>query len=72
MAGGYLLGGGHSPLSSKYGLSVDPVLAIQVVLANGSFVTVTEETDSNLFWALRGGGGCTYYTRHFETHAHTN
>lgn len=62
MAGGYLLGGGHSPLSSKYGLSVDQVLSMQVVLANGSFVTVTEETDADLFWALRGAGGCTYST----------
>ena len=35
---------------------------MQVVLANGSFVTVTEETDADLFWALRGAGGCTYST----------
>lgn len=47
-------------MSSKHGLSVDQVLCLQVVLANGTFVTVTEETDSDLFWALRGSGGCTY------------
>lgn len=40
-----------------YGLAADQVLALQVVLANGTFVTVTEETDPDLFWALRGGGG---------------
>lgn len=47
-------------MSSKHGLSVDQILSMQVVLANGTFVTVTEETDSDLFWALRGSGGCTY------------
>ncbi|EAW09306.1 FAD binding domain protein [Aspergillus clavatus NRRL 1] len=60
VAGGYVLGGGHSPLSSRYGLSADQVLALEVVLANGRFVTVTEETDPDLFWALRGGGGGTF------------
>ncbi|KAJ5592411.1 hypothetical protein N7537_009315 [Penicillium hordei] len=60
VAGGYVLGGGHSPMSSVYGLAADQVLALEVVLANGRFVTVTEESDSDLFWALRGGGGGTY------------
>ena len=35
---------------------------MQVILANGSFVTATEETDADLFWALRGAGGCMYST----------
>lgn len=56
VAGGYSLGGGHSPVSSMYGLAADQVLALQIVLANGTFLTVTEETDPDLFWALRGGG----------------
>ncbi|CAI7578591.1 unnamed protein product [Penicillium glandicola] len=60
VAGGYVLGGGHSPMSSVYGLAADQVLALEVVLANGRFVTVTEKTDPDLFWALRGGGGGTY------------
>ncbi|KAJ6157575.1 hypothetical protein N7470_005167 [Penicillium chermesinum] len=60
VAGGYVLGGGHSPMSSIYGLAADQVLALEVVLANGRFVTVTEETDPDLFWALCGGGGGTY------------
>ncbi|BAE63431.1 unnamed protein product [Aspergillus oryzae RIB40] len=60
VAGGYVLGGGHSPMSSIYGLAADQVLALELVLANGRFVTVTEETDPDLFWALRGGGGNTY------------
>lgn len=44
-------------MSSMYGLAADQVLALEVVLANGRFVTVTEETDPDLFWAIRGGGG---------------
>lgn len=52
-----MLGGGHSPLSSIYGLAADQVLAMEVVLANGRFVTVTEESHPDLFWAIRGGGG---------------
>ncbi|KAJ5918308.1 FAD linked oxidase N-terminal [Penicillium verhagenii] len=60
VAGGYVLGGGHSPMSSIYGLAADQVLALEVVLANGRFVTVTEQTDPDLFWAIRGGGGGTY------------
>lgn len=44
-------------MSSVYGLAADQVLALEVVLANGRFVTVTEESDRDLFWALRGGGG---------------
>ncbi|KAJ5397076.1 hypothetical protein N7509_005189 [Penicillium cosmopolitanum] len=60
VAGGYVLGGGHSPMSSIYGLAADQVLALEVVLANGRFVTVTEENNPDLFWAIRGGGGGTY------------
>ncbi|KAJ5153173.1 uncharacterized protein N7482_009651 [Penicillium canariense] len=60
VAGGYVLGGGHSPMSSMYGLAADQVLAMEVVLANGRFVTVTEESDPDLFWAIRGGGGGTF------------
>ncbi|KAJ5613663.1 hypothetical protein N7528_007317 [Penicillium herquei] len=60
VAGGYVLGGGHSPMSSMYGLAADQVLALEVVLADGTFTTVTEETDPDLFWAIRGGGGGTF------------
>ncbi|KAF7586811.1 hypothetical protein BBP40_008266 [Aspergillus hancockii] len=60
VAGGFVLGGGHSPMSSIYGLAADQVLALEVVLPNGRFITVTEETNPDLFWALRGGGGNTY------------
>jgi FAD/FMN-containing dehydrogenase len=58
--GGYLTGGGHSPLSATYGLAVDQVLEMEVVTARGDILTVNECQYSDLFWALRGGGGSTF------------
>ncbi|CAF3507687.1 unnamed protein product [Rotaria sp. Silwood2] len=58
--GGYLQGGGHSPLSRWKGMAVDQVLEYDVVTANGQRQTVNACQNSNLFWALRGGGGGTY------------
>ncbi|KAI5867229.1 FAD-binding domain-containing protein [Durotheca rogersii] len=58
--GGYLLGGGHSPLSSLYGMAADQVLSMEVVTADGRFVTASETSNPDLFWALRGGGGSTF------------
>ncbi|KAI1095734.1 FAD/FMN-containing isoamyl alcohol oxidase MreA [Rostrohypoxylon terebratum] len=59
-AGGYIQGGGHGPLSSKYGLATDQVLEFEVVTGTGEVVTANPESHSDLFWALRGGGGSTY------------
>ncbi|KAL5046747.1 hypothetical protein BDW71DRAFT_207232 [Aspergillus fruticulosus] len=58
--GGYILGGGHSPLSSIYGLAADQVLSMEVVTPDGRFVTASFEENQELFWALRGGGGSTF------------
>ncbi|KAI0891562.1 FAD-binding domain-containing protein [Annulohypoxylon nitens] len=58
--GGYILGGGHSPLSSIYGMAADQVLSMEVVTADGRFVTASETSHPSLFWALRGGGGSTF------------
>ncbi|OAK94813.1 FAD-binding domain-containing protein [Phaeosphaeriaceae sp. SRC1lsM3a] len=58
--GGYIQGGGHSPLTSIWGMAADHVLSIQVVTADGRFVVADAETNTDLFWAIRGGGGSTY------------
>ncbi|ROW06836.1 hypothetical protein VMCG_04033 [Cytospora schulzeri] len=60
VTGGYIQGGGHSPMSSMYGLAADQALSFEVVTSNGRFVTANESQNTDLFWALRGGGGGTF------------
>lgn len=59
-AGGYSLGGGHGQLGALYGLAVDNMLEVDVVIADGTLLTANACTNTDLFWALRGGGGGTY------------
>ncbi|TVY43681.1 FAD-linked oxidoreductase [Lachnellula subtilissima] len=53
---GAILGGGFGRLMGLYGLGVDNLLSLNVVTANGSQLTVTPETEAELWWALRGTG----------------
>src|SRR5512133_1558727 len=54
---GQTVGGGLGYLSRRFGLSIDNLLSADVVLADGSFVTASQDSHPDLFWALRGGGG---------------
>ncbi|KAI8931222.1 hypothetical protein NX059_011570 [Plenodomus lindquistii] len=58
--GGYIQGGGHSPLTGLYGTGADNVLSMEVVTASGDFVVANSTSNTDLFWALRGGGGSTF------------
>ncbi|EFY84258.1 FAD binding domain-containing protein [Metarhizium acridum CQMa 102] len=57
---GYVSGGGHSILAPRFGLAADQVLEMQVVTPGGEILTVNEDRNADLFWALRGGGGSTF------------
>ncbi|KAM7209625.1 FAD-binding domain containing protein [Naviculisporaceae sp. PSN 640] len=58
--GGFLTGGGHGLLAPRYGLGADQVLEMEVVTPGGEILTVNECQNTDLFWALRGGGGSTF------------
>ncbi|MDB5134709.1 MAG: FAD-binding oxidoreductase [Mucilaginibacter sp.] len=54
---GLTLGGGLGYLTRKYGLSIDNLLEVSMVLADGSYVQASANNNPDLFWAVRGGGG---------------
>ncbi|HET7036170.1 MAG TPA: FAD-binding oxidoreductase [Thermomicrobiaceae bacterium] len=54
---GLTLGGGMGHLTRKYGLTIDNLLEVDMVLADSRFVTANADAHADLFWAIRGGGG---------------
>jgi FAD binding domain-containing protein len=58
--GGYAQGGGHSVISAKHGLAADNILEANLVTPDGKLVTANAHQNSDLFWAIRGGGGGTF------------
>ncbi|KAI8633358.1 FAD binding domain protein [Xylariaceae sp. FL1651] len=60
IVGGYAQGGGHSQMGSVYGMAADNILEWEVVTADGKHLIASPESNSDLYWALSGGGGGTY------------
>lgn len=60
ISGGYTQGGGHSALSTSFGLSADNTLEFEVVTAAGTLITASRTQNPDLYWALSGGGGGNY------------
>ncbi|MFX0181918.1 MAG: FAD-binding oxidoreductase [Candidatus Hodarchaeota archaeon] len=54
---GLTLGGGFGYISRKYGLSIDNLISVDIVTAEGEFLTTSKTENEDLFWGLRGGGG---------------
>ena len=54
---GLTLGGGIGWIMRKHGLSVDQLVSVDLVTADGEFVKASADENADLFWGLRGGGG---------------
>jgi FAD/FMN-containing dehydrogenase len=68
---GLTLGGGFGHLTRKYGLTIDNLLEVELVLADGSLVRANSKQNTDLFWAVRGGGGNFGIATAFQFKLHT-
>lgn len=68
--GGLTLGGGFGRLNRKYGLTIDNLVAADMVTADGKIRRVSAEQDADLFWGIRGGGGNFGVVSNFEFQLH--
>jgi len=68
--GGLTLCGGHSWLNRKHGFACDNLISVDIVTAAGDYLTASENQNSDLFWAVRGGGGNFGVVTSFEYEAH--
>ncbi|UNI21309.1 hypothetical protein JDV02_007310 [Purpureocillium takamizusanense] len=68
--GGLVLGGGHGFLTARHGLAIDNLVSVEMVLADGSIIEVSETHNPDLFWGVRGAGAQFGVVTRFTSKAH--